>query len=174
MAAGTRIVLALVAVGGVGSVGVLASLPRIRRRRRWGRHRLTRWLDRALPGSAHDAAWAWLLIAASWGCRAAGLVALLEAVRIGPPVELGLGYLTISAAAGALPIGPAGAATQAGLGAAALISAGIDTQQAVAFAVTAQLLTAACGALVAAYAGILRAARRLRRSSPRRESRQSG
>jgi Lysylphosphatidylglycerol synthase TM region len=159
---GTRIVLGIVAAGGVGAACSVVLVPRLRRSSRFARYGLAHRLDRCLPGSGHDAVWAWVLVTSSTACRAGGVFVLLEAVGVGHPVTLALGYVTLSAAAGALPIGPAGAATQAGIGAVMLTGAGVSARQAVAFAVAAQLLTALGGAAVAAWAALLYGLRRLR------------
>jgi hypothetical protein len=159
---GTRIALGVVAAAGAGAALSVVLVPRLRHSGRAARLGLAHRLDRYLPGSGHDALWAWLLVTASCACRAGGLVVLLEAVGVGRPVPLALGYLTLSAAAGALPIGPAGAATQAGIGAVMLSGAGMSVREAVAFAVAAQLLNALGGAAIAAWAALLCGLRRLR------------
>jgi hypothetical protein len=67
---------------------------------------------------------------------------------LGFSFPLAVTFLAAGAASAALPIGPAGAATQAGAGAAVLASAGIDANTAVAFAVVAQTLHILAGAAV--------------------------
>ena len=61
---------------------------------------------------------------------------------------LALGFLCASAASAAVPIGPAGAAMQAGAGATLLALSGVPKAEAVAFAVAAQALVVVTGAAV--------------------------
>jgi hypothetical protein len=79
---------------------------------------------------------------------------LLNALSVGGSFPLALAFLCASAASAALPIAPAGAATQAGAGAAILIIAGIPKGEALAFAVAAQGLVILVGAVLVAAAGI--------------------
>jgi Lysylphosphatidylglycerol synthase TM region len=160
--AASRAGFALVAAAGVGAVLVVAALPRIRGHARLGRYALTRWLDRHALDSPADAALAWWLITAAWALRAVAIMLLMQAVGIPAPLTLALGYVTACAAVGALPIGPAGAATQAGVGAAMLASAGVGTREAIAFAVAAQALTLVTSVAVLAFAGLVRTAQILR------------
>ncbi|MGH3002494.1 MAG: lysylphosphatidylglycerol synthase domain-containing protein [Gaiellaceae bacterium] len=160
-----RAAMGIVAGGGVGATLVVAALPRLRAHDRLGRYRLTHWLGRHIPDSPRDAAWAWALVAASWVTRAVGIFLLLEALGFGVSFTLAASYLAAGAASAALPISPAGAATQAGVGAAVLASAGVAGEQAVAFSVAAQALTILAGATVVVFAGILHALTRLRPSS---------
>jgi uncharacterized membrane protein YbhN (UPF0104 family) len=160
--AASRAGFAIVAAAGVGAVLVVAALPRIRGHARIGRYALTRWLDRHALDSPADAALAWWLITAAWALRAVAVMLLMQAVGIPAPLTLALGYVTACAAVGALPIGPAGAATQAGVGAAMLASAGVGTREAIAFAVAAQALTLVTSVAVLAFAGLVRTAQILR------------
>jgi uncharacterized membrane protein YbhN (UPF0104 family) len=148
----------IVAAAGLGAVLVVAALPRIRGHARLGRYALTRWLDRHTLDSPADAALAWWLVTAAWALRALAVMLLMQAVGIPAPLTLALGYVTACAAVGALPIGPAGAATQAGVGAAMLASAGVGTREAIAFAVAAQALTLVTSVAVLAFAGLVRTA----------------
>jgi uncharacterized membrane protein YbhN (UPF0104 family) len=166
--AASRVGFAIVAGAGVGAVLVVAALPRIRGHARLGRYALTRWLDRHALDSPADAALAWWLITAAWALRAVAIMLLMQAVGIPAPFTLALGYVTACAAVGALPIGPAGAATQAGVGAAMLASAGVGTREAIAFAVAAQALTLVTSVAVLAFAGLVRTAQILPRSAPER------
>ena len=75
---------------------------------------------------------------------------LLAALGLGTDFALALAFLCASSASAVLPIAPAGAATQAGAGAAILIAAGIHADKAVAFGVAAQGLVMAAGALCVA------------------------
>jgi hypothetical protein len=79
---------------------------------------------------------------------------LLNALAVGGSFTLALAFLCASAASASLPIAPAGAATQAGAGAAILIVAGIPKGDALAFAVAAQGLVILVGALVCTAAGV--------------------
>jgi hypothetical protein len=158
---GVRVAMAVVAGAGVGAVVVLAALGRVSRHERLGRHRLMHWLGRHAPASGRDAGVAWMFVITSWAARAAGIFVLLEAEGFGLSFGLALSYLAAGAASSALPVGPAAAATQAGVGATVLAAAGISTRDAIAFAVAAQALTALAGAFIAAFAASLLALRRL-------------
>jgi uncharacterized membrane protein YbhN (UPF0104 family) len=160
--AASRAGFGIVAAAGVGAVVVVAALPRIRGHARIGRYALTRWLDRHALDSPSDAAMAWWLITAAWALRAVAVMLLMQAVGIPAPLSLALAYVTACAAVGALPIGPAGAATQAGVGAAMLASAGVGTREAIAFAVAAQALTVVSSIALLAFAGLVRVAHALR------------
>jgi hypothetical protein len=155
-----RIAMGVVAFGGVGATVVVAALPRIRASERIGRFRIAHWLGRHAPSSSRDALWAWGLVLGCWLARATGIVLLLDALGLGFALSLAVAYLAAGAASGALPIGPAGAATQAGVGAAVLATAGLTPQQALAFAVAAQLLTVLAGGAILLFAVLLRATAR--------------
>lgn len=71
-------------------------------------------------------------------------------------------FLVGAAASSALPIAPAGAATQAGAGAAILVASGISTSQAIAFAVAAQAILIAVAAVVLLFAAAWGTAQRFR------------
>src|SRR5205814_648739 len=75
--------------------------------------RLGRWLSPRTT-SLRRALQAWVLVSICWIVRAAALFLLLGALGIGYSFPLALLFLCAGAAAGALPIGPAGAATQVG------------------------------------------------------------
>ena len=142
-----RVGLGVVAFAGFGAAAIVFALPRLAGTRLWGRFRFTRWLgERATTD--RDARRAVVFIALSWFVRAAGLWLLLGAVGIGLSLPLALAFLSATAASGALPVAPAGAATQAGAGAAVLAASGISTTEAIAFAVGAQALAIAAGAVV--------------------------
>src|SRR5437763_6622283 len=158
----SRAGFAIVAGAGVGAVLVVAALPRIRGHARLGRYALTRWLDRHALESPADAAVAWWLTTFAWALRAVAIMLLMQAVGMPAAFPLALGYVTACAAVGALPIGPAGAATQAGVGAAMLASAGVGTREAIAFAIAAQALTVVTSVAVLAFAGLVRTAQLLR------------
>jgi uncharacterized membrane protein YbhN (UPF0104 family) len=133
------IVLACV---GVGAALLTAALPSIRGSGRIVRYRLGRWLAAHAPASYREAVWASLLVAASWVTRAAGLYVLLDAVGMRTSFAVATAYVVAAAGAAALPVGPAGAATQAGVGAAVLTGAGFDAESAIALAVATQAHTA--------------------------------
>jgi uncharacterized membrane protein YbhN (UPF0104 family) len=156
-----RIAFGVIAGAGLGAAVVLATLPRISASERLGRYRLTRWLSRHAPASPRDALWSLVFVMAAWLARAAAIFILLSALGFTVSFALALSYLAAGAAAGALPISPAGAATQAGVGAAVLAAAGIDAAQAVAFAITAQALTVLAGATVVLFTIVLHGGRRL-------------
>ncbi len=130
-AMGVRAGLIVVALGGVAAAGVILALPRLAASRRALRLRLGRWLSpRTISRRAASEAWA--LVSACWIVRAVALVLLLGTLGVGFSVPLALLLLCAGAAAAALPIGPAGTATQVGGGAAALIASGVGASQALA------------------------------------------
>ena len=91
---------------------------------------------------------------------------LLNALAIGGSFTLALTFLCASAASAALPIAPAGAATQAGAGAAILIVGGIPKGQALAFAIATQGLVILVGAVLVAAAGLWALSARFRAQRP--------
>ena len=88
---------------------------------------------------------------------------LLHAVQMGNgrSMVLAVAFLCASAASAALPIAPAGAATQAGAGAAILIASGVHGADAVAFSVAAQALAILAGAAITVTAVAWHARHRL-------------
>jgi uncharacterized membrane protein YbhN (UPF0104 family) len=144
--------LIVVAVAGVGSAAVVLALPRLARLSWVSRFRVARWVHENRT-SPRDAGTAWAAVAASWALRALALFVLLGALGLGTSFALALAFLCASSASAVLPVAPAGAATQAGAGAAILAAAGIPTDQAIAFGIAAQGLVIAAGAVpVAAMA----------------------
>jgi hypothetical protein len=139
--------LAVVAVAGLMAALLVLLLPRLAATNRFLRFRLGRWLGPRTTSRAL-AAQAWALVSACWLVRALALFLLLGGLGVGFSVPLALLFLCAGAAAAALPIGPAGAATQIGAGAAALIASGIDTSQALAAAVAVGALGVLSGAAV--------------------------
>ena len=137
----------LVAVAGVAAAAVVAALPRIAGWRGVARFRLGRWLG-AQTHCTREARAAWLLISISWTLRGTAVFLLLNALSVHGSYTLALSFLCASAASAALPIAPAGAATQAGAGAAVLSVSGVGGAQAIAFSVAAQALVVATGAAV--------------------------
>jgi Lysylphosphatidylglycerol synthase TM region len=131
---GVRTGLTVVAVAGVAAAAVILALPRLAASQRSLRFRLGRWLNpRTTPRRGLSEAWA--LVSACWVLRAVAFFLLLGTLGIGFSVPRALLLLCAGAAAAALPIGPAGAATQVGAGAAALIASGVDGSQALAVTV---------------------------------------
>jgi hypothetical protein len=157
-----RITLAVVAAAGLGAAILVAALTRIAAQGHPGRYRFTRWLRRHAPASTRDTWHASILITLAWLVRAVGLLVLLAALGFGISFPLAVAFLSASAASAALPIGPAGAATQAGAGAAVLVSAGIGADTAVAFAVVAQALHILAGAAVVLFTAVWLSGRKLR------------
>jgi hypothetical protein len=148
--------LALLAGVGFAAAAIVAVLPRIATSGRLARSRLGRWL-RPRTTSLRIASGAWALVSVSWLVRAVALLLLLGALGAGFSFALAVLYLSAGAAAGALPIGPAGA-TKAAAGAAALIASGVGTSQALDVAAAGQALGMLGGVAILLYA----AARRVR------------
>jgi uncharacterized membrane protein YbhN (UPF0104 family) len=138
--------LIVVAVAGVAAAAVVLLLPRIARIRRLARFRVAGWVgEHAAP--PREAVTAWAGVAVSWLLRGLAIYVLLAALGFGSDFALALAFLCASSASAVLPIAPAGAATQAGAGAAILIASGVHTDQAVAFGIAAQASVIAAGAL---------------------------
>ena len=152
LSAWPRAGLAVVAAAGICSTAIVLLLPRLQRSRRLGRFRIVRWLGTHSTGTV-EAAKAWFLIAGSWSLRAVALYVLFMALGLKASFVLSLLFLCASAASAALPVAPAGQATQAGAGAAILALAGVGASSAVAFALAAQGLIVVTGALVVLLAG---------------------
>jgi uncharacterized membrane protein YbhN (UPF0104 family) len=150
---GVQAGFALVAAAGVAAALVVLFLPRIAQMKFVTRWKVGRWLKdhTACPRSASQA---WFLISVSWAFRGLAVFVLLHALAVGASFPLALAFLCASAASAALPIAPAGAATQAGAGAAILIIGGVPKGEAFAFAVAAQGLVIVVGAAVVAAAAV--------------------
>jgi hypothetical protein len=149
----------VVAVAGVLAALVVGFLPILARRERVLRYRGGRWL--ASHTHCTKEAWAaWIFVSISWTLRGFAVFLLLNALSLHGSFPLALAFLCASAASAALPIAPAGAATQAGAGAAILMASGMHGAEALAFAVAAQALVIVTGAavmlLVAAWQVALR------------------
>jgi hypothetical protein len=142
----------VVAVAGVAAATVVASLPHVAGRHLVQRFRVGRWLASHAHCNRRAAA-ALGFVSVSWTLRALGVFLLLEAFSLATSFALALAFLTASAASAALPIAPAGAATQAGAGSAILMASGVHTGSAIAFAVSAQMLVVATGAVVLLLVG---------------------
>ena len=143
--------LAIVAVAGVAAAAVIVALPRLAASRRSMRFRLGRWLSPrtiSLPRAMQ----AWALVFACWLVRAGAVFLLLGAFGVGYSFSLALVFLCAGAAAAALPIGPAGAATQVGAGAAALLASGVGASQALSFAVSVAALGVLTGTAILFFA----------------------
>ena len=154
--------LILVAAAGVAAAALVLALPRISCARRLVRFRLARWVQEhcACP---REATKAWAFVSVSWLLRGAALFVLLHALGLGSPASasLALVFLCASAASAALPIAPAGAATQMGAGAAILVLSGMHTDDAVAFALSAQALIILAGASIVVAVAAWQAGSRL-------------
>ena len=161
VSAGVRIGLALVAAAGIGAALLVVAMPRLHRSRRLASFRLVRWLAAHSAGTG-EASKAWVLISVSWALRAVALYVLFGALGLNGSFLLALLFLCASAASAALPVAPAGAATQAGAGAAILALSGVGTSSALAYAVAAQGLVVLTGAAVVLLAGAWEARIRFR------------
>jgi hypothetical protein len=159
---GVRAGLAVVAVGGVAAAAVIVALPRLAASRRALGFRLGRWLSPRTT-SLRRATEAWALVSACWVVRAVAFFLLLGTLGVGFSFPLALLFLCAGAAAAALPIGPAGAATQIGASAAALIASGFGGSQALAIAVSVGALGVLSGAAIFLFAVAWRTGMSLRR-----------
>lgn len=156
-----RLGFAVVAGAGVLAAAVVATLPKLASTRAVLRFRLGRWLN--TRGHCNRRNLACLgLISISWALRGTAVFLLLDALSMHGTFPLALAFLCASAASAALPIAPAGAATQAGAGAAILIANGVHTTQAIAFGVAAQALVVVTGAAVMLLVAAWQLALRLR------------
>jgi uncharacterized membrane protein YbhN (UPF0104 family) len=162
---GVQAGFALVAAAGVAAALLVLFLPRIAQLEFVRKWKVGRWLQEhtACPRSASQA---WMLISVSWALRGLAVFVLLNALSVGASFPLALAFLCASAASAALPIAPAGAATQAGAGAAILIIGGIPKGEAFAFAVAAQGLIIIVGAVLVAAAGLWMLAQRIGLRAP--------
>jgi uncharacterized membrane protein YbhN (UPF0104 family) len=145
--------LIVVSVAGVAAAALVLALPRGPRTSGRARFRVARWVQEhcACP---REAIRAWLFVTMSWLLRGVALFVLLHAVQMdnGQTMVLAIAFLCASAASAALPIAPAGAATQAGAGAAILIASGVHSSDALAFSVAAQALAILAGGAIAVAA----------------------
>jgi uncharacterized membrane protein YbhN (UPF0104 family) len=160
---GVRAGFAVVAVAGVAAAGLVLFLPRIACLGFVARFKVGRWLQEH-AACRRSASEAWFLISVSWALRGLAVFVLLNALSVGSSMTLALAFLCASAASAALPIAPAGAATQAGAGAAILIVSGIPKTEALAFSVAAQALVIVVGAAIVTMAGLWHLAARFRPS----------
>jgi uncharacterized membrane protein YbhN (UPF0104 family) len=157
---GMRAGLAVVAVAGVAAAALIVALPRLAESRRALRFRLGRWVSPRTT-SLRPASQAWALVSACWLVRAVALFLLLGTLGIGYSFPLALLFLCAGAAAAALPIGPAGAATQVGAGTASLIASGVGASKALAVALSVGALGVISGAAIFVFAVAWQTARSL-------------
>ena len=155
-----RAALAVVAIAGVAAAALILALPRLAASKQAVRFRLGRWLGPRTT-SRRAASQAWALVSACWLVRAVALFLLLGALGIGYSFPLALLFLCAGAAAAALPIGPAGAATQVGAGAASLIASGVGASQALGVAVSVAALGVFSGTAILLLAVAWRTGRSL-------------
>jgi hypothetical protein len=129
----------VVGLGGIGAAAVILLLPRVSAATRLARFRLVSWLaPRATPW--REATRAWGLVLTSWLVRAAAIFLLLATFGIALSVPLAIMFICAGAASAAIPIGPAGAATQVAAGTTLLVVSGVDAPKALGFALAAQAL----------------------------------
>jgi uncharacterized membrane protein YbhN (UPF0104 family) len=137
----------IVTVAGVAAAVVVSMLPKFAGMRRVMKYRVGRWLSEHTQCRKESLA-ALALISVSWALRGTAVFLLLNALALRGSFPLALGFLCASAASAAVPIGPAGAAMQAGAGATLLALSGVPKAEALAFAVAAQALVVVTGAAV--------------------------
>jgi uncharacterized membrane protein YbhN (UPF0104 family) len=136
----------VVIVAGVLAAAVVVLLPRISRFRPFARFRLAGFVG-TNAASPREAVWAWVGVALSWVLRALAVFVLLAALGLGTDFAAALAFVCAASASAVLPVAPAGAAVQAGAGAAILVARGVHTEDAVAFGIAAQGLLMAAGAI---------------------------
>jgi uncharacterized membrane protein YbhN (UPF0104 family) len=151
----------IVAVAGVLAAGVVAMVPKFASMRRVMRFRVGRWLSEHTQCRKESLA-ALGLIFVSWALRGTAVFLLLNALALKGSFPLALGFLCASAASAAVPIGPAGAAMQAGAGATLLALSGVPKADALAFSVAAQALIVVTGAALILLIGAWQVAIRLK------------
>jgi uncharacterized membrane protein YbhN (UPF0104 family) len=137
----------IVMVAGVLAAIVVSMVPKFAGMRRVMKYRIGRWLSEHTQCRKESLA-ALFLISVSWALRGTAVFLLLNALALRGSFPLALGFLCASAASAAVPIGPAGAAMQAGAGATLLALSGVPKAEALAFSVAAQALVVVTGAAV--------------------------
>jgi uncharacterized membrane protein YbhN (UPF0104 family) len=137
----------IVMVAGVLAAVVVSMVPKFAGMRRVMKYRIGRWLSEHTQCRKESLA-ALFLISVSWALRGTAVFLLLNALALRGSFPLALGFLCASAASAAVPIGPAGAAMQAGAGATLLALSGVPKAEALAFSVAAQALVVVTGAAV--------------------------
>src|SRR2546430_883997 len=156
-----RAALAVVAGAGIAAAAVIVALPRLAGSKRALRFRLGRWLSPRTTSLAR-AAQAWGFVFGCWLVRRVACFIMLGTLGLGYSFPLALPFLFAGASAASLPVGPAGAATQAAAGTAALAAAGVGTSQALAASVSVGALGVFSGAAVLLFALAWRSGRLLR------------
>ena len=147
---------AVVGLGGVGAATVVLALPRLSARTRLARFKIVRWLaPRATPW--REATRAWGLVFTSWLIRVAAIFLLLGTFGIALSLPLAIMFICAGAASAAIPIGPAGAATQITAGTTLLVVSGVEAPTALGFALAAQALLIFSGASIFLAAVVWRA-----------------
>jgi hypothetical protein len=158
---------AVLGIGGIGAAVVVLALPRLSSRARLARFRLVQWLaPRATPW--REAGRASGLVLASWLIRVTAVFLLLGTLDIALSFPLALMFICAGAASAALPIGPAGAATQITAGTMLLVLSGVETSQALGFALATQALLIISGAAIFLAAVVWRLTLRVWSSRPGR------
>jgi uncharacterized membrane protein YbhN (UPF0104 family) len=152
---GMRVSMAVVAGVGIAAAVIVVALPTLAGTRRLLSFRFGRWL-RPRTISLRDASGAWAFACAHWLVRALALVLLLGTLGAGFSITLAMVFLCAGAVVGALPIAPAGAATQAGAGAAGLVASGVGASQAIEIAVAGQTLGALAGIAILVFCFVRR------------------
>jgi uncharacterized membrane protein YbhN (UPF0104 family) len=138
---------AVLGIGGLGAAAIVLFLPRLSARARLARFRVCRWISpRATPW--REAIRAWGLVLASWLVRVTAIFLLLSAFGIALSFPLAIMFICAGAASAAIPMGPAGAATQITAGATLLAVSGVNASDAVGFALAAQTLLILAGASI--------------------------
>jgi uncharacterized membrane protein YbhN (UPF0104 family) len=137
--------LIVIVVAGVLAAALVFALPRLSHHRFISRFRVGRWIG-AHSTPPREAAWAWAAVAVSWTLRTVAVFVLLAALGFGNDFALALAFVCAASASAVLPVAPAGAAMQAGAGAAILVASGIHAEEAIAFGLAAQALLMAVGA----------------------------
>ena len=137
--------LIVIVVAGVLAASLVFALPRLVHHRLISRFRVGRWIG-ANSTPPREAAWAWAAVAVSWTLRTVAVFVLLAALGFGNDFALALAFVCAASASAVLPVAPAGAAMQAGAGAAILVASGIHAEEAIAFGLAAQALLMAVGA----------------------------
>ena len=161
-----EVAFVIVTVAGVLAAAVVLALPRLARVRLVARFRVAGWVgDNA--ADPREAIWAWVGVVVSWVLRALAVFVLLAALGFGTDFAMALAFVCASSAAAVLPVAPAGAAMQAGAGAAILAASGVHTEDAVAFGIAAQALLIAVGAVFVLALGAWHAQGALSRSRSR-------
>jgi hypothetical protein len=157
--------LGVVAAAGCAAAAVVLLFPRLAASGRLARFCVVRWVGSRVI-HPRQAGTAWALVLASWVVRGVALYLLLAALEISFSFPLAIGFLCAGAASAALPVAPAGAATQAGAGAGVLVASGIGATQAIEFAIAAQALAILAGAAVILLAAFWHAGARLVPTQP--------